>query len=339
MPLWSPAVPLHVSAWHWVGFTAFVLGAIFVDLSLLHRTRRELSFREAIAWTALWVLLAVFFAVIAGPQWIHGWSRKHTATFLTGYVVELALSMDNVFVIAVIFRFFKVPAASQHGLLFWGVLGALLMRGVLIVAGAALVSRFHAVLYVMGLFLLLTGAKMLWRHGDEEEADLAQNPVLAFLRRWLPFSAEYSGEAFWVLQAGRRVFTPLFLALVVIETTDAAFALDSIPAIFGITSDAFLVYTSNIFAILGLRSLFFVLAAVMGYFRLLKHGLALVLVLIGIKMLAEKPLQAWFGERLTTVSLVAVLGLITASMAASVVLGWRERRLAAAGGGAGGAER
>jgi tellurite resistance protein TerC len=317
-------VPLQVTAWHWLGFTAFVLAAIGADLTLMHRKSREQSFPEAMGWTLLWVALALVFGLYAAPRLTPGWRHTHSATFLTGYVVELALSMDNVFVIAVIFRYFKTPSELQHRLLFWGVLGALVMRGLMIGAGAVLVAKVHAVLYLMGAFLVWTGFKMLREDGAEEEGDLSHNRLIKVLREWLPLTDQYHGDKFVVSVPGGRLVTPLLMALVVIETTDVAFAVDSIPAIFGVTSDAFLVYTSNIFAILGLRSLFFVLAAAMGYFRLLKMGLSLVLILIGVKMVTEKPLTAWFGDRLMYISLAAVLGVIAASMIGSVALGWIE---------------
>lgn len=317
-------MPLSVTVWHWAGFTAFVLGAIGADLGVFHRRRHELSLREAAGWTVCWVVLSLGFAFVVAPRVVSGWRPQHSATFLAGYIVELALSMDNVFVISVIFRYFRAPAELQHGLLLWGVVGALVMRGIMILAGAALVARFHWALYLMGVFLAVTGLRMLRQPESDEGSDPGRNPLLRWVRRWLPLTDKYHGPLFVVVENGRRLFTPLFLALLVVETTDAAFAVDSIPAIFGVTNDSFLVFTSNIFAILGLRSMFFVLAAIMGYFRLLKHGLALVLVIIGVKMVAEKPLAAWLGDRLTGVSLAIVLGVLALSIAASVVAGWRD---------------
>jgi tellurite resistance protein TerC len=314
-----------VTHWHWIAFTVFVLLALAVDLGVFHKCGRRVAFREALGWTALWALAAFVFAFLIAPRFIGGWKPGDTATFVTGYLVELSLSMDNVFVIALIFRYFAVPQEWQHRVLFWGILGALIMRGVLIAAGAALIHEFHWLLYVMGVFLVYSGAKMM-RAGEDPAVDPEHNPAVKFVRKICPMTDQFDGERFVTYQAGRRLFTPLTLVLVMVETTDVVFALDSIPAIFGVTSNAFLIFTSNVFALLGLRSLYFVLASALGNFRLLKHGLSLVLVLIGLKMLTEKWLKAWLGESLTNVSLALVAGIIFTSVVASLILGWIERR-------------
>lgn len=305
---------------HWVGFTAFVLFALALDLGLFHRHGRQVGFREALAWTAVWAATALGFAFWAAPRTIPGWRPSDGATFVTGYLVELSLSMDNVFVMACIFRFFAVPPAWQHRVLFWGILGALAMRGVMIGAGALVIQRFHAVLYVMGAFLIYTGCRMMFAGDGGDSIEPERNPVVKMVRRFFPMSTGFDGESFTTRLSGRRLLTPLALVLVMVETTDVVFALDSIPAIFGVTQDAFLVFTSNVFAILGLRSLYFVLASAMGYFSLLKYGLSLVLVFIGGKMLAEPWLKPRFGDSLMTVSLEIVVGILVLSVVASLVL-------------------
>lgn len=309
---------------HWLLFLGFVLLALGLDLGLFHRKSHVVRFREATAWTIVWVTLALAFGLFLAPRWIAGWSRGDTAAFLTGYIVELSLSMDNVFVIAVIFQYFKVPRQWQHRVLFWGILGALVMRGAMILGGTALVERFHFLLYLMGLMLLFTGYRMLKSHGADEGVDPGRNPFVRMLKRYLPLSQAFDRERFTTRVGGVWMLTPLALVLVVVETTDVLFALDSIPAIFGVTTRPFLILTSNVFAILGLRSLYFILASAMGYFRYLKVGLAVVLIFIGIKMLAEYWLKAWLGEYLTNVSLAFVVGVILVSMAASLWVARRE---------------
>ncbi|MBN8248440.1 MAG: TerC/Alx family metal homeostasis membrane protein, partial [Verrucomicrobia bacterium] len=245
---------------YWLGFLTFVGLALALDLGVFHRKSHQVGFREALGWTGVWVACALAFAFLVAPRWIPGWSNASTASFVTGYVVELSLSMDNVFVIAVIFQYFRVPGAWQHRVLIWGILGALVMRAFMIVAGAAIIHRFHWSLYVMGAFLVYTGIRMLRSSGIAETVDPEQNPLVRLVRRFLPLAPAYDGERFITVHQGRRMLTPLALVLLVVETTDVVFALDSIPAIFGVTSDPFIVFTSNVFAILGLRSLYFVLA-------------------------------------------------------------------------------
>ena len=320
-----------ISIWHWAGFTAFVMLALAVDLGVFNRTGHEIGFREALGWTTVWTLCAFLFAFVVAPATVDGWDRSTSAIFVTGYLVELSLSMDNVFVMAVIFSFFGVPKAWQHRVLIWGILGALLLRGLMIWLGSELIVRFHWMLYLFGGFLFLTGCKMLFLDGGDEAPDLSRNPVVRGVKRLFPISGAFDGEHFTTRIGGRLALTPLALVLVVVETTDVIFALDSIPAIFGITREPFLVFTSNVFAILGLRSLYFVLASAMGYFRYLKTGLAVVLVFIGAKMVFEDWLHGRFGDRLKYLSLAVVLGLIALSIAASVVAALLAKRAGRSG--------
>ena len=319
--------PDSISWVYWFWFCVFVVGALAVDLGLLHRHGRETTYREALGWTGVWVASAMAFGLWVAPNMVSGWTSTDSGLFLTGYLVELSLSMDNVFVIALIFNYFKVPKAWQHRVLFWGIIGALLFRGLMIYGGSELIRRFHWLLYLMGAFLLVTGVRMLWssESAEGESVDLSKNWVVRLARRLLPITSNFEGERFLVSVGGRRRLTPLALVLLVVETTDVVFAVDSIPAIFGITQKPFLIFTSNVFAILGLRSLYFVLARAMGYFRYLKAGLALVLVVIGIKMLAEHWLSQWLGDRLMTVSLSAVIGIIGLAVVSSLYVAWTER--------------
>lgn len=323
-------MPADKSPAHWIAFTAFVLFALALDLGVFHRDSRKVTFREALTWTAIWAACAFGFAFLVAPRAIANWQPGDTATFITGYLVEVSLSMDNVFVIALIFRYFAVPSEWQHRVLFWGIIGALVMRGVMILAGAALIARFHWTLYLMGAFLVYTGFKMFRASGNDDAVEPDKNPAVKLVRRLFPMTQKFEGENFVVRHGNRTLLTPLALVLVMVETTDVVFALDSIPAIFGVTKDPFLVFTSNVFAILGLRSLYFVLASMMGYFSLLKYGLALVLVFIGVKMLGEHWLKLWLGDKLTNVSLGFVVGIILTSMIGSIILGRLERRSTAA---------
>ncbi len=263
----------------WLGFTLFVIALLALDLGVFHRRAHAVGYKEALGWSGFWTSLALGFALL-----VYRWFGPQPALeFLTGYLIEEALSVDNMFVFLVVFRYFAVPAELQHRVLFWGILGALVMRGAFILAGAALVERFHVLLYVFGGFLLLTGIRLL--RDQDAEIDPERNPVRRFFARFVPLVKEYNGDRFVVRAGGRLVATPLLLVLAVIEATDVVFAVDSIPAIFGITTDPFIVYTSNVFAILGLRSLFFVLAGAMSRFHLLKLALGLVLAFVGVKML------------------------------------------------------
>jgi len=306
---------IQITPWHWAGFLAVIVVFLALDLGVFHKESRIVRFREAMAWTALWFTLAMGFAAALVP--LRG--KEEAVEFFTGYLIELSLSMDNVFVIALIFAYFKVPSAYQHRVLFWGILGALIMRGVLIGAGAALVERIDWMLYALGAFLVYTGIKMMFV--DNNDVDPDKNIFVRLARRLFPISKTFDGQKFTTLtESGQRALTPLALVLVMVETTDLVFALDSIPAIFGITTKKFIVFTSNVFAILGLRSLYFVLAGAIEYFRFLKYGLSIVLVFIGVKMLIEY----WHIKIPTLLSLGIVAGIILASAVFSVIAGRRE---------------
>jgi tellurite resistance protein TerC len=289
----------------WLGFTIFVLALLALDLGVFHRRAHAVGYKEALGWSAFWVSLALGFALLVHRSF----GAQPALEFLTGYLIEEALSVDNMFVFLVVFRYFAVPAELQHGVLFWGILGALVMRGIFILAGAALIERFHVLIYVFGGFLLLTGIKLL--RDQDAEVDPERNPVRRFFARFVPLVKEYRGQRFLVREGGRVLATPLLLVLAVVEATDVVFAVDSIPAIFGITTDPFIVYTSNVFAILGLRSLFFVLAGAMSRFHLLKLALGLVLAFVGIKMLV-----ADFVE----IPILASLSVVAALFGGAIVL-------------------
>jgi tellurite resistance protein TerC len=294
--------------WLWVGFNAAVLAMLALDLGVFHRKAHVVSLREAAAWTAVWVSLALMFN--AGIWYFAG--RQPALEFLTGYLVEKSLAVDNIFVIALIFSYFAVPAAYQHRVLFWGILGALVMRGAFIAAGAYMLKEWHWVIYVFGGILLVTGVKMALR--KDEAIDPEHNPVVRLARRWVPLTSRYDGQKFWTMENGRRVATPLFLVLLLVEFTDLVFAIDSIPAIFAITSDPFLVYTSNVMAILGLRSMYFLLAGIVHKFVYLKFGLSLVLVFVGAKMMLIDVFKVP-----TVVSLAVIATVIGGSIALSLL--------------------
>jgi tellurite resistance protein TerC len=270
---------LGYPVWAWGGFATFILTMLALDLGLFNRKTHIIRYREATIWSAVWVTLALIFA--AGVFWQAG-SLKGKE-FLTGYIIELSLSVDNLFVFLLIFSYFKVPAKYQHRVLFWGVLGALVMRITMIFLGTTLINRFNWIIYFFGAFLVFTGIKMFSQ--DEEEIRPEQNPIVRFITNHVPITRQYVEEKFFVGIGGRLTGTLLLLVLVVVEITDLIFAVDSIPAIFGVTTDTFIVYTSNVFAILGLRSLYFLLAGVVEKFHYLKIGLAVVLTFIGTKML------------------------------------------------------
>ena len=301
----------------WLVFSGAVLVFLALDLGVFHRKPRAVAFGEALMWTTIWFSMAMAFAFWLAPAMVgEGWQAAHTKLFLTGYVVELSLSMDNVFVIALIFTYFRVPLEYQHRVLFWGILGALVMRGVMILSGAELIERFDWIMYVFGAFLLFTGIKMLF--AGDEEVEPEKNIVIRLARKIYPITTEYDGQHFITLLNGRRALTPLALCLIMVETTDLIFAVVSIPAIFGITREAFIVFTSNVFAILGLRSLYFVLVGLLRHFRYLKHGMALVLVFIGFKMLVVlwEGHPAWLNFEGNH---DAVLGIIGAILGLSIV--------------------
>jgi tellurite resistance protein TerC len=298
----------------WIAFNVMVLFLLALDLGVFNRKVHVVSVREALGWSALWMSLAIGFG-----WWIgHEMGRQSMLEFYTGYLVEQALSVDNLFVFILIFGYFKIAPEIQHRVLFWGILGALLMRGAMIGAGAVLIARFHWLVYVFGAFLVFTGARMAF--GGDTAIEPESNPVIKLVRRFLPVSNRFHGQAFVVREPGpsgtmRLVATPLLVVLILVETTDVVFAVDSIPAIFGVTQNPFLVYTSNVFAILGLRSMYFVLANVIGKFHLLKYGLSLVLAFVGVKMLISSiyPISI-------SVSLGVVAGVLVGSVLLSLVI-------------------
>lgn len=280
---------LHIGEpWMWASFVCFVLMMIAVDLFLVGGNKaHRVSFREAAVWSLVWFALAMLFNLVLW-WYLKGVYGGEVAIvkaeeFLTGYLIEKSLAVDNIFIFLMIFNFFAVPQEYQRRVLIYGVIGAVALRAIMIVAGAWLVQEFHWILYLFGAFLVVTGIKMLIF--AEAEPDLGKNPLLSWIRRHLRLTPDYRGEKFWVRENGVRVFTPLFLVLVMIELTDLIFAVDSIPAIFAITTDPFIVFTSNIFAILGLRAMYFMLSGMADRFHLLKYGLAMVLVFVGAKML------------------------------------------------------
>ena len=306
------------SWWMWLGFIAFVLIMLAVDLFMLGgKTVHKVSFKEALSWSIVWVSLALLFN--AGLWWyLDGEMGREVANaksleFFTGYLIEKSLAVDNIFVFLMIFTYFAVPAEYQRRVLLYGVLGAIAMRAVLILAGSALITQFHWVLYLFGVFLLVTGIKMFYF--ADKEPDLEQNPLLRWMRGHMKVTDEYHGEKFFVMKDGLRYATPLFLVLVLIEFSDLVFAVDSIPAIFAVTTDPFIVFTSNIFAIMGLRAMYFLLADVADRFHLLKYGLALVLVFIGTKMLIvdlyKIPVLLALGVVATIIVVSVILSLVT----------------------------
>lgn len=299
------------STWLWVGFSVFILLMLSLDLGLLNRKAHTIKYREAWIWTVVWVTLALIFA---GIVFLFQGSDRGL-DFLTGYIIELSLSVDNLFVFILIFSYFKVPARFQHRVLFWGVMGALVMRLTMIFIGATLINRFHWIIYIFGAFLVYTGVKMF----KDEETDIQpeNNPVVRLVTRFLPIAKFYDESKFFTRVGGRRTGTLLLLVLIVVEFTDLVFAVDSIPAIFGITTNTFIVYTSNVFAILGLRSMYFLLAGVVDKFRYLRAGLAIVLTFIGVKML----LGAVGIHIKTWISLVVVALVLISSVVASLLFG------------------
>lgn len=304
---------MEVSVYVWAGFVVFVLAMLALDLGVFNRKSHAVTMREAGIWTAVWISLALIFNVI-----LYFWRGQTAALeFLTGYLIEKALSVDNLFVFALIFTMFAVPGKYQHRVLFWGVLGALIMRGIFIGAGAALLERFHWLIYVMGAFLIFTGIKLVVQ--KETEIHPERNPLVRFFSKIFPVTQEYHGEAFFVRLNGVLAATPLFIVLLIVESTDVVFAVDSIPAIFAVTQDPFLIYTSNVFAILGLRSLYFLLAGALDKFHYLKPALAVILSFVGVKMLVSSFFKIPVG-----VSLGVIIGLLTVAIVASLM---RAKRL------------
>jgi len=299
---------MEISTTGWLLFNGFLLAMLALDLGVFHRKAKVIQPREALMWSGVWIGIAGIFAVF-----VYIWQGSQFGTeFLTGYLIEKTLSIDNVFVFVLIFSYFKVPAQYQYRVLFWGVVGALVMRGALILAGSALLSNFHWSIFVFGGFLVVSGIRMAFH--DESKSDPGRNPVLRLVKKIVPTSDEYDGQKFFTRRTGMLMATPLFAVLVVVEATDLVFAVDSIPAIFAITDEPFIVYTSNALAILGLRALYFALAGVIHKFTYLKTGLSLVLVFVGVKMLASDvyhmPAYA---------SLLVIIGILGAAVAVSLM--------------------
>jgi len=302
----------------WIAFGVAVVAMLALDLGVFHRRPHEIRFREALAWSIAWTGLAFLFMCV-----IYLWrTPEQSLEFLTGYLLEWSLSVDNIFVFLLIFSYFKVPAAQQHRVLFWGILGAVVMRALMVGAGILLIERFQWIVYVFGAFLIITGVRFAFQ--NEQEIHPEKNPAILLARRFLPVTERYHGRHFFVRDGGRWFATPLFLVLLVVETTDVIFAVDSVPAVLAITRDPFIVYTSNVFAILGLRSLYFAVAGVMDLFHYLKYGLAAILVFVGAKMVAAQ----WVHVPIS-VSLGVIGGVLVVAVVASLA---RPKRVETGGG-------
>jgi tellurite resistance protein TerC len=299
---------METSIWAWIGFNIFVLAMLMLDLGVFHRKAHEVKIKEALAWSTVWITLALLFNLVV--YFFEG--REQALEFLTGYLIEKSLSIDNIFVFIIIFSFFHVPASYQHKVLFWGILGALIMRAIFIAAGIALLEKFYWIIYIFGGFLIFTGIKMIT--GKDKKIEPEKNPVIKLFRKIFPVTPDYVGSSFLISINGKRIATPLFVVLLMIETTDVIFAVDSIPAILAITKDPFIVYTSNVFAILGLRALYFAIAGIIQMFRFLSYGLAAILVFVGAKMMLvdiyKIPIE---------ISLGIVAGILAISIIASIV--------------------
>jgi len=300
--------------WLWIGFNLFVLAMLALDLGVFHRKAHVVSAKEALTWSIVWISLAMVFNAVIYLYWDRMMPNSEYTNseaglaFFTGYLIEKALSVDNIFVFILIFSFFAVPAAYQHRVLFWGILGALVMRGVMIFAGAALLKQFHWVIYIFGAFLIFTGIRMALHRDEEMHPD--QNPIVRLFRKLMPVTDEFVEDKFFVRRAGTLMATPLFLVLLIVESTDLVFAVDSIPAIFAVTQEPFIVYTSNIFAILGLRALYFLLANVMDKFQYLKLGLSAVLTFVGIKMVITDLYKIPVGVSLGIIALILSISVL-----------------------------
>ena len=301
---------MGISIYFWIGFHVFVFIMLALDLGVFHKHTHKIPVREAVAWSVVWITLALLFNLFV----YYEFGKTKALEFLTGYVIEYSLSVDNIFIFILIFSYFAVKAQYQHKILFWGIIGALIMRGIFIFAGVALINRFHWIVIIFGGFLVFTGVRMLFQ--KETEVDPEKNAIVRFFKKFFPVSHTLHGDNLFVRQNNRLYATPLFLVLLIIESSDLIFAVDSIPAILAISQDRFIVYTSNIFAILGLRSLYFALAGIMGLFRYLKIGLAFVLTFVGLKMLA-----AYFKFEIPIVlSLLIIVGILLISILASVFI-------------------
>ncbi len=310
--------------WLWIGFNVFVLAMLALDLGVFHRKAHAISIKEATIWSAVWISLALVFNLGLYFFWdkispTSTYSNSEAAlAFFTGYLLEKSLSVDNIFVFVLIFTFFAVPPMYQHRVLFWGIIGALMMRATLIGVGALLLKEFHWVIYLFGGFLIFTGVRMALHRNEEMHPE--KNPLVKLLRKIMPVTENYHGDKFFIRQAGILMATPLFLVLLLVESTDLIFAVDSIPAIFAVTNDTFIIYTSNVFAILGLRSLYFLLAGVVDKFYYLKLGLSLVLVFVGAKMMLVDIYKIPVG-----LSLGVIFTILAISIVASL---WRAKKLA-----------
>jgi tellurite resistance protein TerC len=309
--------------WLWIGFNLFVLLMLALDLGVFHRRSHTVSIREAAIWSVVWISLAMVFNLGIYLFWdklspiSHYTNSEAALAFFTGYLIEKSLSADNIFVFVLIFTFFAVPAAYQHRVLFWGILGALIMRGALIAVGSVLLKEFHWIIYIFGAFLIFTGIRMALHRNEEMHPET--NPVVKLLRKVMPVAENYEKDHFFIRRAGKLMATPLLLVLLIVESTDLVFAVDSIPAIFAVTNDPFIVYTSNVFAILGLRSLYFLLAGVVDKFYYLKLGLSVVLAFVGIKMVIVDLYKVPIG-----LSLGVIAGILAVAVIASL---WRSHRL------------
>lgn len=295
------------SVWEWLAFFGIIGFMLVLDLGVFHKKSHKVSIKESLAWTAVWICLAMMF-----NAWVyHSMGQQKGLEFLTGYVIEKSLSIDNIFVISLIFTYFRVPPQFQHRVLFWGVLGALFFRIIFIFAGVALIQKFNWMIYVFGAFLIFTGLKML--KGEEKTIEIEANPLIIFVKKFWKITPQFDGEKFRIKKDGVWYFTPLFLVLVMIETTDIIFAVDSIPAILAITPDPYIVFTSNVFAILGLRSLYFALNGIMEMFEYINYALSGILVFVGVKMI----IAAWYHIP-TIVSVSVIVGFLVSSIVASI---------------------
>jgi len=303
---------MEVNTIFWIGFHVVVFTVLALDLGVFNRNAHKISLREALTWSAVWVLLAMAFNVFV----LFEFGKTKALEFFTGYVIEYSLSVDNIFVFILIFTYFSVKPQYQHKILFWGILGALVMRGIFIFAGVALINKFHWIVLIFGAFLVFTGVKMLLQKESSASVSPEKNPLVRILRKFMPVTEELHGDSLFVRQNRKLYATPLFLVLLVVESSDLIFAVDSIPAILAISHDTFIVYTSNIFAILGLRSLYFAVSGIMGFFRYLKVGLALVLSFVGLKMLA-----AYFHFEIPIlISLSVIVSILVISILASLII-------------------
>lgn len=316
----------------WTGLIGFVIVMLALDLGVFHRKAHAVSVKEAFGWSILWVSLALLFGLFIFAAYSNHWfgigqspdpidnalndGRRAMIKYYTGYVVELSLSMDNIMVIAILFQYFCIPSKYQHRVLFWGILGAIIMRGVMIGLGSVLIAKFHFIIYVFGAFLILTSYKIIFSHS---EPDPEKNLLIKLARRFFPVTRRLHGESFTIRSHGHLLFTPLTLALIAVETTDLIFAIDSIPAIFGITGDPYLVFSSNIFAILGLRSMYFALAAFVEKFRYLKPALGIVLFVVGIKMIFAGYLKDYLGENKDIYMLLLIGAILAGGVLLSII--------------------